>query len=213
MMTQKYAERLEEARLSVEGWMRVENEVWNAAVAAGIADPFEPAIAEDWDRNALYLACRLDGVSHKLAEMFALQSPPMSNTDREFLEGQGGCYDQFDGNEYIGNFHRYMAKKNGVDTTGKVYLSGLAAFPGDPKAWVSGRGDAQRVVEERGWSCDGSVKVKGEVLPPTSPKFTVADDIVAERAARLVEAGLAKPGEAAAEAAVQQLSPKRVDAA
>lgn len=174
-------------------------------VAIARAHPQEyPKVSHDPARQAHYVACRMDDVPHKLAEMFALASPPMSNTDREFLEGQGGCYDQFQGNEYLGRFYSYMAKKTGVDTTGKVYLSGLAAFPGDPEAWVSGRGDAERVCRERGWACDGSVKVKGEVREPDR-KWKVADDIVSDRASRLVEKGEAKPGEEAKEKAKGQL--------
>ncbi len=205
--TETYGWDLERARLEGgEDYGRVVRVLVEAGLlchAKGIMDC--PKVSDDPARQAHYAACRLDDVPHKLAEMFALASPPMSNTDREFLEGQGGCYDQFDGNELIGDFHRYQAKQHGVDTTGKVYLSGLAAYPGDPRAWVAGRGDAQRVLEERGWGCEGSVKTKADVKPPTA-KYKVADDLVAARAAALAEAGAARPGEEAAHEARSQLS-------
>jgi len=195
-------ERLDAQRTGLAGPYRgMRNALIAEGAEAGLQGPADP------DQYALYVAMRLDGVSHLMAEMLALQSPPMSNTDREFLEGQGGCYDQFQGNEFLGNYYGGMAKKAGVDTAGKVYLSGLAAFPGDPRAWVAGRGDAQRVCEDRGWSCDGSVKVRGEIQPRAEGKYQVADDLVAERAERLVAKGEASPGMEALEKARTKATP------
>ena len=123
-----------------------------------------------------YEACRRNGLSHKLAEMFAFQMPPMSNTDREFLEGHCNG-NQFSGQEKLGNYYRKESKANGIDTTGKIYLSSLASYPGDPRAWVSGRGDVQRLCEERGLNCEGSVTVKGREKQPVE-SVGIADDIV-----------------------------------
>lgn len=119
----------------------------------------------------------------KLREMLEARTPPMSNTDREFLEGRGGCYDQFNGS-YMGEFYRREAKLAGQDTTGKVYLSSLAAYPGDPLAWVSGRGDVQRVCEQRGWNCHGSVNVKSE--PQQPEQIALAPDIVEREVQQIV---------------------------
>lgn len=141
-----------------------------------------------------------------LEEMLRLQSPPMSNTDREFLEGRCNG-NQFESQPYVGDVYAGMAKDAGVDPKGKVYLSGLAAFPGDPRAWVSGRGDAQRVCEDRGWTCDGSVKVKGQEQPDVWSKYQVAPDLVQERAGKVLASGLARDAEEAVEKATQQLSP------
>lgn len=167
-----------------------------------------PVISRNDEQQALYVALRMDGMSHPLAEMLALQSPPMSNTDREFLEGRGGCYDQFKGQQEVGDYYSRLARGAGVDTTGKVYLSGLAAYPGDPRAWVSGRGDVKKVCEERGWSCDGSVKVKGEVRVDTWGKYEVAPDIVRERAQDLMDSGSARDQEEATDKAREALSPR-----
>lgn len=118
-----------------------------------------PLISHDPWVQAAYERMRAEGTSHRLAEMFALQQPPMSCTDREFLEGHCNG-SQFAGQEHVGDYYRSVATAAGQDVTGKVYLSGLAAYPGDPQAWVSGRGDVERVVRQRGWSAEGLVNVK-----------------------------------------------------
>lgn len=111
-----------------------------------------------------YCECREQGTSHVLAEMFALASPPMSNTDREFLEGRCNG-NQFTGQEWVADRLKKQAEELGQSTTGKVYVSGLARFPGDPEAWVSGRGDVQRTLERRGWGSEGAVNVEARDRP------------------------------------------------
>ena len=108
-----------------------------------------------------YWDMRTAGQSARLAEMLALGAPPMSNTDREFLEGRCNG-NQFDGGplrQDIGDRFRKVAEAAGQSVKGKVYIGGLARFPGDPHAWVSDRGDVKRIVEGRGWKCEGSVEV------------------------------------------------------
>jgi hypothetical protein len=161
----------------------------------------DPRVQAHYDR------CRRAGTPHALALLFALGSPPMSSTDREFLEGRENGR-QFEKTPGLGDYYAGVARARGVDPKGKVYLSGLAAYPGDPRAWVSGRGDAQRVCEDRGWSCRGSVNVKGRRAPPPEGKYRVADDIVADGAARLrEEAGGALAREDSLEQARTQVSP------
>ena len=73
------------------------------------------------------------------------------------------------------------AKDAGVNTKGKIYLGGLARYPGDPEAWVSGRGDVQRICETRGWGSRGAVNVKSQE-PTESPVETpLAEDIVTDK--------------------------------
>jgi hypothetical protein len=190
-----HADRLESLRLSLQeappgpardaAWAAYYDETGRLLQ---MAKARYPGVGDSRYGQALYAAMRLDGQSHALAEMLALQSPPMSNTDREFLEGKGGCYDQFHDNELLGAFYRQSAAEAGVDTTGKVYLSGLARRPGDPEAWVSGRGDVQRVLEARGWGADGAVKVKARGADAPPPKKKIADDIVAGQVERRLEA-------------------------
>lgn len=127
-----------------------------------------------------YLAMLADGVGEKFAEMCALQSPPStSGTDRTFMEGR--CNNQqFDGMPKDHALRMIdQAKSVGVNPSGKYYCSGLADKRGarDPKAWVDGVGDIQRIAEERNLSVDGAVKKKGRAVPrpeskPLSEKLT-----------------------------------------
>src|SRR5258708_4634056 len=139
-------------------------------------------ISGNLGQQVRYERMRADGLSHNLAEMFALQRPPsIAGTDSIFMEGRCNG-SQFDGQEAIGDLYKAEATAAGVDTTGKVYLSSLADHPGDPRAWVSGRGDVQRVCEERGYGCTGAVKVKGREAEPVAD-VPVAADIVDEKVA------------------------------
>jgi hypothetical protein len=137
-----------------------------------------PTVSRDPSVQQHYERCRAEGTSHSLALMFALAQPPMSNTDREFLEGHCNG-SQFGGSPAMGDAYKSIATSAGVDVTGKVYLSGLAEYPGDPRAWVSGRGDVAKVCEERGWNCQGSVNVKAARNDaPAGVPGGVADDIL-----------------------------------
>jgi hypothetical protein len=109
-----------------------------------------------------YWDSRLKGSSQSLAEMFALQAAPLPKTDSTFLSGFGANGAQFQGGpmaEEQGNHYKRVAEAGGQNVTGKVYLASLAKYPGDPRAWISDRGDVRRVVEERGWTCEGDVQV------------------------------------------------------
>lgn len=140
-----------------------------------------PSLHKGHEAQAFYIAMRLDGTDHRMAEMFALQTPPMSKSDREFLEGHCNG-NQFEGQEYIGDWYAAKAKAAGVDITGKVYMSGLALEPGDPAAWVGGRGDVERVARERGMTVSGMVDYKPDgrltELALSRGDTRVADDLV-----------------------------------
>ena len=144
----------------------------------------------------------------RLAAMFAAGTPPMSNTDREFLEARENGR-QFQDAPALGDFYAAAAARAGQSVTGKVYLSGLAAYPGDPRAWVADRGDVRRVLEERGWGARGAVNRPADERPPLDDAYRVADDLVAARAAALLAAaGGELAPEDAAEQARRQLSPE-----
>ncbi len=154
----------------------------------GLAYCADHTVSDNNEVQYHYLKCRAEGTSHMLAEMFAHQQPPMSNTDREFLEGRGGCYDQFQGSPQ-GEYYRQVAESEGFNPQGKVYLSGLANYPGDPRAWVSGRGDVQRVCEERGFDADGAVRVRAARHRDMAPAGGgVAEDLVEARLERELQA-------------------------
>ena len=144
-------------------------------------------ISDDPKVQAHYERCIREGTSPALAEMFALASPPGSQTDREFLRATENGR-QFAKTPWIGDAYAAKAKKAGVNTTGKVYKSSLARFPGDPRAWVGGRGDVQKVCEQEGWGCDGAVKVKMQEPEPAG-EVAIADDIVERRVAQEIPKG------------------------
>jgi hypothetical protein len=122
----------------------------------------------------------------KLDAMLAASRPPCCMTDSVFLEGHCNG-SQFAATPAIGDFYAQEARRHGLtDTKGKVYLSGLAAFPGDPEAWVSGRDDVRRVLEQRGWDGEGAVNVKA-FQPKERPPVSVADDILEEEVQGLLD--------------------------
>ncbi len=150
-----------------------------------------PIISDNPEVQRRYMEMRAAGESHNIAELLATQEVPFIMTDSEYLKGMSCNGSQFEKTPHIGDFYKAEAEKAGVSTTGKVYLSGLADRPGDPKAWISGRGDVQRVCEERGMSCQGSVQVAARQEEP-KPGPRLAPDIVN----RFVKKELAKkPGQ------------------
>ncbi len=110
---------------------------------------------------------------------------PFLMTDSVFLEGRCNG-NQFEKRPAHGDAYKKKANAAGVSTTGKVYLSGLAEEPGDPRAWVSGRGDVRRLLEERGWNSQGAVNHTTERSEPP-PAMDIAPDLVTELAEKAVE--------------------------
>lgn len=123
----------------------------------------------------------------RLAEMLATGRVPRVKTEDTFRSH----YDAANGKQFekcpgLGDAYRRVAEGHGVSTQGKVYLQQLAAFPGDPRAWVDSRGDISRVCEERGYGCEGAVTAKTREAPPTVTPL--ADDIVREEVAERLAA-------------------------
>ncbi len=127
-----------------------------------------PVVSDDPQIQAHYEFCRSQGTGHMLAEMFAYAQPPQSDTDVEFLRGT---------------------------QTARKYLSSLAEYPGDPRSYVTGKADVQKVCEERGWGCTGKVNVKPRNDLPPPEHVAIGEDIVRDDVAKEVEAG-AHPAEA-----------------
>jgi hypothetical protein len=137
-----------------------------------------PTISDDPGIQRKYEAMRQDGEPHKAAEMFALHQTPALMTDAVFLEGHHSG-NQFCRQPELGEYYKRTAEAEGQTTEGKVYLHGLAAYPGDPQAWVTGRGDAERVLKERGWGAEGAVTTRVAQVAKADEKYKVSDDLVA----------------------------------
>jgi hypothetical protein len=162
-----------------------------------------PAVQEHYQR------CLQEGCSPRLAEMLALSCPPQAKTDSTFLAGHCNG-SQFQDTPYLGDEYARVARAHGQNPKGKVYLSSLAAFPGDPEAWVSSRADVQRVIEKRNWSCEGSIQVRSrnDLPPPPVPVVAsdIVDEVVADRIAQNPELLHMDSGELRHEV-IQQIKP------
>lgn len=104
-----------------------------------------------------YYICLFEGCSEKLADMFAAQAPPGAVSDTTFLANYRDATVKV--SPMVERARREVAERMGQSTGGKVYISQLAAFPGDPQAWVDGRSDIERVCRQRGMGCDGAVNI------------------------------------------------------
>ena len=142
-----------------------------------------PKVSEEPEVQALYEQMRDAGESHNIAEMCAMRETPASRTDREFWRGR---WNQFESDPRAGRRYQAIADSMGMSTVGKQYIGQLARYPGDPQAWVDGRGDIKKVCEANGWGCSGQVDVKVSERPPR-PDVDIADDIVEEKVAEAIK--------------------------
>lgn len=148
-------------------------------------------ISDDPVIQARYEEMRRDGTSHMLAEMFALQKPPRANDDTTWLAAQssdisGAFLDKMP--EIVQKAYTEPAKEAGVNIKGSVYVPGIARHPGDPEAWVKNSSDIKRVVEKRGWGCEGVVNVKADTSCKPIDDIDIAPDLVERRAEQMIEA-------------------------
>ena len=160
-------------------------------MARGIAIPRDVARA---GQSAVkhYRTCIRRGSSPRLAELFALRQAPGLNTDATFLAGRGTLQDQFKGDEIVLDQITKTAKRHGYNPNANdVYISSLAQFPGDPKAFVpptNAKGHVRKVCEDRGWSCHGSVNVKGTAKNDDPGEgIKLADDLAEANVKRMVK--------------------------
>jgi hypothetical protein len=129
-------------------------------------------VSDDFGAQVRYWKMRIAGESHAMAEMLATRSfPGIKGTDSSFMRGTHHQDTQLDRIRYG------EAAANGIDTNGKRYLAGLARFPGDPEAWISGQSDVLRICRDRGWNCHGMVDYEAPPVEAT-PDIPIGEDIV-----------------------------------
>lgn len=123
----------------------------------------------------------------RLSDMLEQRRGPMVRTDSTFLAGHCNG-SQFEQEPWVGDYYRSIADAAGVDTTGKVYKGGLASFPGDPMAWVGGRGDVERVAREKGLKVEGDVTCDySQQIDELPPDIDVAPDIVEQKVLQMMQ--------------------------
>lgn len=121
-------------------------------------------VSKDPEVQAFYEAMRLSGESHNLAECLALKKFPSFTSDDIFIKGTL-CSDRGKvGPEEL--WLKQKAEAVGVSTTGKMYMRGLADYPGDPTAWVSDSHDVLEVARRKNYSVDGLVKYRAHEVEP-----------------------------------------------
>lgn len=113
----------------------------------------------------------------KMCDMLQSGRTPSIKTEATFQAKAGGRLGVAAMHPAMRGHYLKAAAEAGVSTEGKVYDGRLAAFPGDPQAWISGPDEAKSLVESRGWSMDGDISVKGREVAPTKGPV-IADDLI-----------------------------------
>lgn len=125
----------------------------------------------------------------KMADVLEARSFPGLNTDTTFLANRGTLEKQFDGdNEALERVMAKSVKMGYKPNPNSVYMSSLAAYEGDPRAYLTAgdaKGHIRKICEERGVGCSGSVNI-----PQPEPK--VDPDEARRRARERALARLAK---------------------
>lgn len=137
--------------------------------------PSYPTVSSSPAIQAFYEQMRRRGESHMIADMLAHQQGPTLKTDTTFFSDNANGK-QFANDPKRGERYRKVAERLGGSVKGKKYLSTLAEFPGDPRAWVDTVGDIRRVCEERGYNCE-DLGIKAEVKEEPKP-VRLAPDLV-----------------------------------
>lgn len=107
-----------------------------------------------------------------LCPMFEACAPPLIHTEATMFVGMAAKQaNQFNTplQKSVGEALAKDLRGMGGSTTGKVYLSGLASYPGDPEAWVSGKSDIERVAKERNLTVEGDVNRKADSRKDDQP--------------------------------------------
>lgn len=145
-------------------------------------------------RGAFYCMMRMTGVSPRLAEMLAMQQGPGLDTDDTFFQGQKPLYDQFGSQKHLDRHLKTASQHGFTPSVNATYFPNLARFQGDPEAYVTrsqGRSYIRKLLEKRGWACEGGINVKGrepesDPLAPENCK-PLGEDIIRSREAKMFQ--------------------------
>ena len=144
----------------------------------------------DPNNTAAYLArydeCIRNGCGPKLAEAIARRAAPGIRTDSTHFAGRMGR--QFADQPEYGDYFARELRARGDSPQGKVYVSGIARYPGDPEAWVSSRGEIAEVCRKRGWGVSGAVNVKSDQYADPTPTIPLDPDLVTAEVEKIVDA-------------------------
>lgn len=116
------------------------------------------------DASEMYARLRSEGLSHTWCEMVVLQKPPgTKGSDRSFMEGRLNNQQLDDMPKDHAQQMVKVARKAGINPSGKYYSSGLADHrgPADPAAWIDSTADVRKVAMDRNLSVSGAVTHKG----------------------------------------------------
>ena len=162
-------------------------------------DDGQPYLMRGSDRItaiAHYYKMRQSKQKHAFAVMCAQERGPKLMTDAVFAEGNTRLGDNYHGS--YGDALKATAKKHGF-TSSYQYHPGLARWhPEDPKhngadpeAYMppsGGRGYVKRLMESRGWACDGAVDVEGRAeKDPFDDAVSLAPELIVRNAQKFVQ--------------------------
>lgn len=139
-----------------------------------------------WEREQEQLA------RENLAAMVETGKTPRGVTNDSFLGTRGTLASQFDGDPDVFRQVISNAQRAGYNpSSSDVYLSQLADYPGDPKAFVSrsrgGRQQVADVLNEKGVAdMSGSVKAKGRQDAPP-PAVKLGTDLVESNVDKMIK--------------------------
>ena len=149
--------RVDESQPMVDARM-LDGSRFNAAIRpVGVDGPLVSIRKFSKNKLGLHKLVEFGAITQNMAEVLATRSFPGTRTDAEFMKGRYSG-DQFAHAPWLGDYYRKVAEGHGVNPAGKYYCAGLADFPGDPTAWIDGRGDVERVAREKGYKVSGMVE-------------------------------------------------------
>lgn len=159
--------------------------------------PFACSCGKKWDALTLRVSQPIDPTCPACGKAGERDGfgVPLVKSDTAFFRGAEYGGGQFAGDPLVRDDYLKPAAEAGVSTNGKVYMHGLARYPGDPEAWVADTVEAKRVLERRGWGCE-SLGVKARQPDQEPTPVPVGEDMVDDELRKRVAAGRIDPGDA-----------------